>query len=370
MSRPRVAALVLAVSICSQQSVGITTLRPVDKVPVDVVYTWMPQPSKAEFRTILRDCPDLHEGWSRVRDLDQLRFSLRLLDQNIPWVRQVFLITDGSAPSWLNTSKVKVIDQYDLIPQNRKHIVSPIHNSQQVETYMHRIPGLAEHFIYFNDDMFVGRPLAREFFFKDGKPVLYKAAGDKIYQDPYWRHRPEPGTMMGRHTAYPLTIHMIKKMQAMYPKFFGEVSTMHCRTKEAGKGPPWLYQWFGVQSHLAVLRSSNAKFAFLKGDAEASGESLEWYSKQLSDPPHLGCINDNFDTEDEAKFDWQVKQLSRFMDDFSGGKPSKFEKEVQVMYATTHNTAQQVFSDRAQAKLERFRKVRAWLEEFRSDSPQ
>lgn len=37
---------------------------------------------------------------------------------------------------------------------------------------LHRIPDLSEHFVYLNDDMFIGRELGQEFFFKSSLPVL------------------------------------------------------------------------------------------------------------------------------------------------------------------------------------------------------
>ena len=43
--------------------------------------------------------------------------------------------------------------------------VLPTHNSHAVEAQLHRIEGLAEHFLYSNDDMFFGRPVAPELFF-------------------------------------------------------------------------------------------------------------------------------------------------------------------------------------------------------------
>ena len=43
--------------------------------------------------------------------------------------------------------------------------VLPIHNSHAVEAQLHRIDGLAEHFLYSNDDMFFGRPVEPELFF-------------------------------------------------------------------------------------------------------------------------------------------------------------------------------------------------------------
>jgi hypothetical protein len=44
----------------------------------------------------------------------------------------------------------------------------PTFNSQAIESRLHRIPGLAEHFLYLNDDVFLARPVPPELFFTPG----------------------------------------------------------------------------------------------------------------------------------------------------------------------------------------------------------
>lgn len=46
----------------------------------------------------------------------------------------------------------------------------PTFNCNPIELNFHRIPGLAEKFVYFNDDMFLLRPVEPEIFFKNGLP--------------------------------------------------------------------------------------------------------------------------------------------------------------------------------------------------------
>jgi hypothetical protein len=301
--------------------------------PIDAVFSWVSQPTESEFADLMKVCPKLHEGWMRVRDFDQLRFSLRLIDQNIPWVRQVFLVTNGKVPHWLNTSseKLQVIDQASLVPKDRRKTVMPIHNSQQVETYLHRIPGLAENFIYFNDDMFVGQKLPWQYFFKvSGKPILYTSTENPDYEAD-WAKRKEPGSSMGHHMLYPLTISLIEKMQAKWPKTFERISSMHCRTNEMALGPTWLYQWYGLQSGTMAPSPYGGAHAFLhnSGGPEEDQEKFlyvarHWYSQVLKNPPERGCINDNF-ALNQSLFEMQVADLQDFMEKFSGGKPSRFE---------------------------------------------
>lgn len=292
--------------------------------PIDVVYTWVSQPSKTEYQQILKDCGGkLDGGMQRLRNMGTFRTSLRMLEQNMPWVRKVFVVTpNGDAPTWLNRQNpsIKVVDQNDLFPQKSD---LPVHNSQQVEVHLHRIHGLAEHFIYFNDDMFAGKPLQRNFFFSsDGKPI-FRTKGNPP-KEKSWRSRSEPGNLMGEHMPYPLTISMVSEMQQIWPRTFARISSAHCRGDlPVHLGPGWLYQWFGVQSASTEV-SRTGQFSWLR-DTNVHMASA-WYKQQLHNRPDLVCINDNFERRDMRIFKHQMTELRAFMNKFSAGKASRFER--------------------------------------------
>lgn len=86
------------------------------------------------------------------------RYSLRSLEANAPWIRHIYIVTNGQVPSWLDTSNPRVsIVPHDAIFANRS--VLPTFSSLAIEFNLHRIPGLSETFLYFNDDVFLGRPV-------------------------------------------------------------------------------------------------------------------------------------------------------------------------------------------------------------------
>lgn len=299
--------------------------------PVDVVYTWIAQPSQEEFVHIIKDCPHLQGGWQRMRNLHTLRFSLRMLEQNIPWVRTVFIVTGHQVPDWLNASnpRVQVIKQQDLWPKDRLHRDKPIHNSQSVEAHLHRIPGLAKNFIYFNDDMFVGRALERSFFFTDaGAPVMH--AGRRWDHDADWCHYEAPGSLpmdANTHQCISLTIPMIEDVQKRWPATFDNISSAHCRGDlPIDQGPSWLYGWYGIQSGLTETRKE-ARVAWMQGST--AHHRIAWYQEQLQHPPDIGCINDDFDVGDESIFIRETNSLINFMDSFSNAQISQFEKHGQ-----------------------------------------
>jgi hypothetical protein len=106
----------------------------------------------------------------RYRDWGTLKYLLRGIEKHIPSIENVFLLVSGDSqvPSWVDRSVVRVVLHRDIIPER----FLPTFNSTTIEMFMHRIPGLAEEFLYFNDDMFPVMDCAPEDFFRDGKAVI------------------------------------------------------------------------------------------------------------------------------------------------------------------------------------------------------
>lgn len=93
---------------------------------------------------------------NRYRDSSELRFSIRSLVKNAPWVRHIYIVTDNQIPHWLNleTTQLSIVTHEEIFP-NKSHL--PVFSSPAIESHLHRIPGLSKKFIYFNDDVFLGR---------------------------------------------------------------------------------------------------------------------------------------------------------------------------------------------------------------------
>jgi hypothetical protein len=97
---------------------------------------------------------------------------LRSLAEYAPWINHIYLVTDRQIPSWLNrhNKKISVIDHTDIIP----HQFLPTFNSHVIEFYLHLIPNLSDHYIYFNDDFFLSAPVKPEYFFTtNGLPLIF-----------------------------------------------------------------------------------------------------------------------------------------------------------------------------------------------------
>ena len=140
---------------------------------IDFVVTWvdMDDPKwKADFAKHSGKIDNLKNEMTeaRFRDHGLLRYWFRGLEKFAPWVRKVHFVTCGQKPEWLNIDhpKLQLVNHSDYIPSQ----YLPVFNSTLIESYIHRIPDLAEHFVYFNDDFFIINHLTQERFFTNGLP--------------------------------------------------------------------------------------------------------------------------------------------------------------------------------------------------------
>ena len=108
---------------------------------------------------------------SRWRTWFTEKYIFRGIEENMPWIRKIHVLVarESQVPKWLDTDKVHVVYHRDIMPAK----FLPTFNSQSFEMFLKNIPGLAEQFIYSNDDMFPLSPLKRTDFYKFGKPCLH-----------------------------------------------------------------------------------------------------------------------------------------------------------------------------------------------------
>ena len=106
-------------------------------------------------------------GTNRYRDNGLLRYWFRGIETFAPWVRKIHFITMGHKPEWLNINNPKLhfVKHTDYIPSE----YLPTFNSNVIELMIHKIPDLAEHFVHFNDDVFLINPVyPDDYFTSDG----------------------------------------------------------------------------------------------------------------------------------------------------------------------------------------------------------
>lgn len=152
-----------------KQNVGID-------FPIDLVYMWVDgndpkwRERRSHYMGGAEACPVQQEA--RWIDNQELRYSLRSVEMYAPWINHIYIVTDNQCPKWLNVAnpKITIVDHSEILPTD----ALPLFNSTAIETCLHRIPGLSEHFIFGNDDMIFSAPVSPDSFFKaDGTPIVH-----------------------------------------------------------------------------------------------------------------------------------------------------------------------------------------------------
>ena len=106
----------------------------------------------------------------RFRDWGTLKYLLRGIEANMPFIRNVYLVVSHSSqvPQWADQSQLKIVLHKDIIPAD----YLPTFNCNPIDMHLHRIEGLDEEYLYFNDDLYPLAPCKPEDFFRNGKGVL------------------------------------------------------------------------------------------------------------------------------------------------------------------------------------------------------
>lgn len=134
---------------------------------VDLIYLWCdgndPEFLKEKEKYITGKEFNYGVQEQRFFENDELRYSIRSAMMYIPWIRNIFIVSNNQTPRWIDTNnhKIRIINQKDIIDEG----LNPVFNSAAIEFNFYKIKDLSEHFIYANDDMFVGKYLEKSFFF-------------------------------------------------------------------------------------------------------------------------------------------------------------------------------------------------------------
>jgi hypothetical protein len=265
---------------------------------IDVVYTWVDgaEPAwraafeewSARERRDHRADRDLVSG--RFRDNDELRHSLRSLWFGCDWVRTVFIVSADQVPRWLDTAhpRIELVAHRDILPDG----CLPTFNSHAIEAALHRIDGLAEHFVYFNDDVFVGRPLRPDHFFtSSGLPKVFVSDARITGVDDEVQLAVDNAAMRGRrllrrdfgrsatlkpeHAPFALRRTVLEELSKRYAD---EVAaTMRHRFRHPGdlSIPASLAHQYGIATGQAVLGSLASEYVHLES------AKLAWHLDRL-----------------------------------------------------------------------------------------
>lgn len=136
---------------------------------IDLVCPWLDEkdPAWQQERNQYAS-PELYNSECMFREWELMRYWFRGVERALPWIRKVHFVTWGHLPPWLNTEhpKLNIVRHEEFIPK----AYLPTFNSIVISVNIHRIPGLAEQFIYTNDDFYFLDRVTPEEYFQNGLP--------------------------------------------------------------------------------------------------------------------------------------------------------------------------------------------------------
>jgi hypothetical protein len=308
--------------------------------PIDVVYTWVDgTDAQWQRRRAQVNGETYHaESASEARFLsrDELRFSLRSLHAYAPWVRDVYLVTDEQVPAWLDTARpgLRVVSHKEIFGDPA---VLPVFNSHAIESQLHHIDGLAEHFLYFNDDMFLGRPVAPQtFFLGNGLPRFFPSQGrvplgpvtpDDTPVDAACKNNRRlleqrfgvTVTQVLQHVPYALRRSVMHEIEAAFPAEYAATMASRFRSRQDLSTVSGLCHYYAFHSGRAVPGS--VRYGYLQlAVPDLAARLARVLARRDWD---AFCLNDAYSTAEELAYQHAV--LMPFLESYFP-VPSPFER--------------------------------------------
>lgn len=251
---------------------------------IDMVFSWVDGTS-TEFqraralRMKTYVVGDGDESEARYRQIDELKYALRSVYLYAPWVRRIFIVTDSPRPAWLaDHPRVTIVTSEEFF---RDPDALPTHNSHAVESQLHHIEGLSEHFIYSNDDMFFGRPVRPDMFFSPGGITKFIEATTRIglgdpnptrsgFENAARVNRALLLERFGRvttrhleHAATPLRRSVLAELEAEFPEDFRRTAASAFRSASDISVTNSLYHYYALMTGKAVVQTA-AKVRYIE----------------------------------------------------------------------------------------------------------
>ncbi|MBD5786375.1 stealth family protein [Cellulosimicrobium terreum] len=245
--------------------------------PIDLVYTWVDGTDPSWQAERERAEAGLPAGAvnpnalssSRFLGHDELRYSLRSVEMYASWVRHVHVVTCGQVPSWLDTTnpRISVVDHREIFSDTTG---LPVFNSHAIESQLHHLPGLSERYLYLNDDVFFGRPVAPELFFEGNGLSRFFVSRALLDLDPpsvrdlpvlsAAKHNRElienlsgrTVTNKVKHTPHPQQRKVLEELEDAYPELFKHLVGSRFRDPADHSVASALHHWYAYVTGRAV----------------------------------------------------------------------------------------------------------------------
>ncbi len=297
--------------------------------PIDVVYTWVDGSDAAWKEQFLQERAKISDSSvkrggddpSRFRNMEELKYSLRSLHTYLPFVRHIFIVTAGQKPDWLQEHpQITVVDHRQIFA-DPAHL--PTFNSCAIESQLHRIPNLSEHFLYFNDDFFILKQLGPEkFFSSEGLPLFFfgetlATSGIATGPESAWRSGSRNTTnlihrlfgtrnyYLFKHAPYALRKSLIEEVEKRFPEVFRQVASNKFRCQKDYMITNGLIQYYALNTNKGKngeIRSIH--FPFTPDPVV----NIQFFNRMKSEKLDTFCVQD-VNEEAEAPYATDLAEL-------------------------------------------------------------
>ncbi|WP_159605364.1 stealth family protein [Agromyces humi] len=277
---------------------------------IDMVFSWVDGSSDEFVRERAKRMQSYVVGEgddseARYRQIDELKYALRSVYLFAPWVRRIFIATDSPAPAWLaKHPKVTLVRSEEMFADTS---VLPTHNSHAVESQLHHIDGLAEHFLYSNDDMFFGRAVSPSLFFSPGGITKFVEASTRIglgdthpgrsgFENAARVNRALLRERFGKvttrhleHCAAPLRKSVMADLEAAFPEEFRRTAASRFRSATDISVTNSLYHYYALLTGRAVVQT-DAKVKYVETTLRKALPAMKQLLKRRDHD--MFCLND------------------------------------------------------------------------------
>jgi len=276
--------------------------------PVDIVYSWV-DGSDASWQAKMRSFdPGATNRTESARPVahqfgsgDELRYSLRSLAQNVPWYRNIYVVTDGQHPVWLREDdRLQVVDHREIFADPG---ALPVFNSHAIEANLHRISGLAENYLYVNDDVFFGGlALWTDFFTPSGTTKFTESLAEvpEVLADNstladrcgfsgrslLLRHFDDVPPNKIKHIPHPQLRALHREMDEKFPGVYADVSRSRFRSGTDVSVAAYLHHRYGALTG----RAATAEFSYEYVSIDRP--NLAAVLRRTEKNPGVWCLND------------------------------------------------------------------------------
>ena len=328
-----------------------------NSAPIDAVITWVDGNApahKAKMAPYLQqhfgterdeEAPQDRAGSTRFASCGELYFCIASILQFAPFVRKIFVVTDRQDPHLAEfmqcyfphgTTPVELIDHTVIFSGYERYL--PVFNSIAIESMLHRIPGLSEQFVYFNDDVFLTRPIRPQEWFTGGQSVAYgkfmpsvvirllrgvkHLVGNQTFgfKDTMLNAADllgRPSCFMQHHTPHPLLRSVCASIYTEHPRWL--IRNIEHRFRDPRQFSPQSIYYLTALHTGAAQRCGNTNYLLMKPGGRGTAYVQRKFDRlKTDDRLHCLCINslDQASEQEQAAVLHALRTLYRLPDQF------------------------------------------------------